>query len=206
MPTQAAALPSHAPLQAQTLALAHGLLRDPLPSFPAGAGGLQARPGDPGPRQLGQVSRELAGRRVQTPDEAGSGGCWGNLASVPGRELGFGGKRKGAACRIQPAPPGARGAPPSCSSGAPRLAPGSRCFSYSVDGCCWARGSSWVATPIPIPSFGFLGYPLCPGDGVFLCFLESSGSRDQSGVRLPGLRGASLHTRCPFPFPYFWPT
>ena len=43
---------------------------------------------------------ELAGRLVQTPDEAVSGGCWGNLASGPGRELGFGGKRKGAACRI----------------------------------------------------------------------------------------------------------
>lgn len=82
------------------LALACSLLRGPLPPSPTGASGLQARPGDPGPRQLGQVSSELAGRRVQTPDEAVSGGCWGNLASGPGRELGFGGKRKGAAYRI----------------------------------------------------------------------------------------------------------
>lgn len=74
-------------------------------------GGLQARPGDPGPRQLGQVSGVLAGRRVQTPDEAGSGGCRGNLASGPGRELGFGGNRAGAAYRIPQAP---LGAPPPC--------------------------------------------------------------------------------------------
>lgn len=56
-------------------------------------GGLSARPGDPEPRQLGQVNRVLAGRRVQTPDKAGSGGCRGNLASGPENELGFGGKK-----------------------------------------------------------------------------------------------------------------
>lgn len=95
-----------------------------IPSLPSllESGGLQARSGDPGPRQLGQVSSVLAGRPVQTPDKAGSGGCWGNLASGPGRELGFGGKRAGTACRIPQAPPGA-GEPFQPRLPAPPLSP-----------------------------------------------------------------------------------
>lgn len=142
----------------ETLALACSLLRDPLPVFPAGVGGLQARPRDPGPRQLDQVSDVLAGRRVQTPDEAGNGGCRGNLASGPGRELGVRGKRAGIACRIQQAP--LRAPPPPSSR-----VTGSSCFSCRVDSWLLGQqGSSWVATPISLPSFDLLGR----GQGLFL--------------------------------------
>lgn len=162
-----------------------------IPSLPSllELGGLQARPGDPGPRQLGQVSGLLAGRRVQTPDKAGSGGCWGNLASGPGRELGFGGKRAGAACRIQQAPLGAR----NPSDPVFQSLPGSIHLSCRVDSWLLGQGcrSSWVATALSLPSFGFL-VCLCPGEGAVPGFLEFSSPKGQAGIHTPSASGTSL--------------
>lgn len=98
-----------------------GLLWGPHPSPVLERSGLQARPGDPGSRQLGQVSGELAGRRVQTPDEAGSGGCWGNWASGPGRKLASEEKKIRSRLQESAGAPRSRGAPPPQPSRTPWL-------------------------------------------------------------------------------------
>lgn len=96
-----------------------------------------------------------AGRRAQTPDEAGSGGCGGNLASVPGKEFGFGGEKAGSSRRLQEL-----GAPPVCL---PELPPPSPAvFSW--------REGSWLLGPhkascVALPYFDFLGCLLPWGEG-----------------------------------------
>lgn len=131
-------------------------------------GGLSARPGDPEPRQLGQVNRVLAGRRVQTPDKAGSGGCRGNLASGPERKLGFGAEKSPSSLQGS--------ADISRDWGAPRahlrllVSPLQLQGRQLASGQC---GNSWVvaATLSPFPLL-LLECPLCPGEGLFLGFLE----------------------------------
>lgn len=167
-----------------------------IPSLPSLLewGGLQARPGDPGPRQLGQVSGVLAGRRVQTPDEAGSRGCRGNLASGPGRELGFGGNRAGAACRIPQAP---LGAPPPCLPEA--LAPAVSAAGETA-GCGGSRGApGWLPLSPSFPLTFWMSPLPWGGDGAAPGFLEFSSPGDPAQVPLPRLCGASLHDQCPFP-------
>lgn len=63
-----------------------------------------------------------------------------------------------------------------------------------------------MATPVPLPSFDFLGCPLRSGEGMgaIPAFLEFSSPRGPAGVQLPRLWGVSLHARwVPLPFPLF---
>lgn len=142
-----------------------GLVCSGIPSPPSllALSGLRARPGEPGPRQLGQVSGKLAGRRVQTPDEAGSGGCRGNWASGPGRKLAREEKKIRSCLQDSAGAPRSRGAPPP----QPSRTPGSSCFGFRVDSQpSGQRGSSWVATAPPVPVLWLPGVSSLPrGEG-----------------------------------------
>lgn len=182
------------------------MLRDLLFLCLSEQGGLSARPGDPEPRQLGQVNRVLAGRRVQTPDKAGSGGCRGNLASGPEKELGFGRKRATAACRAQQTSQGTGEPLGHLRLLVSLLQLQSRQLAAGLCGNSWVVAATLSLLPPPASRM-----PTMPWGGAVPWFPRNS-LASRTRLHLPKLCRASLphpHPTCglvptPSPLPLAW--